>query len=78
MSSENLDSKSGYTPSKIQFDEDDVIQAKVRLGRIKAIADSLVTLDREGYTDCLYKNTIGHLMDAIDSQVEEAKTLLNY
>jgi len=67
-----------YVPMKIKISEDDVIQAKVRLDRIKAIADSLTTIDRNGYTDELNKRTIHDLMETIDSQANEAKALLKY
>ena len=62
----------------VRLAEDDVIQAKVRLDRIKAIADSLATVERNGYTDELFEGTVVNLMDEIDSLVEEGKGLLKY
>lgn len=38
----------------IEMAEENLIFAKERLDRIKAIADSLTTLERNGYTDELY------------------------
>ena len=67
-----------YIPNKVQLDEDDVIQATVRLDRIKALADTLTTIDRNGYSDELYGRSILNLMETIDSQVNEAKALLKY
>ena len=66
-----------YKSAKVTLDEDDVIQAKVRLDGIKAIADSLITIDREGWTDGLYKHTVLNLMETIDRQVNEATALLD-
>ena len=63
---------------KIRFDEDDVIQAKVRLDRIKAIFDALTTVGRNGYTDALYEPTVHNLMETIEDQVHQAKALLEY
>ena len=63
---------------KVRFDEDDVIQTKVRLDRIKAISDVLTTVDRNGYTDELHERTVHDLMGVIESQVEEARALLKY
>lgn len=62
----------------VYLPEDDVIQAKVRLDRIKAIADSLATVERNGYTDELFEETILNLMETINGLVEEAKALLKY
>ena len=62
----------------VYLPEDDVIQAKVRLDRIKAIADSLTTVERNGYTDELFEGTILNLMETIDGLVEESKELLKY
>ena len=42
-----------------------------------AVADSLTTIERNGYTDELYKHTIHGLMGVIDSQVDEAKKTSN-
>ena len=68
---------SGLTRS-VTLPEDDVIQAKVRLDRIRAIADSVATVDRKGYTDELLNGTILNLMNAIDDLVEEGKHFLAY
>ena len=65
-----------YVPIKVEIDEDYVIQAKVRLDRIKAIAESLVTVDREGDLDSLDEHTVLNLIEIIDSQADEAKALL--
>ncbi len=62
----------------VSLDEDDVIQAKVRLDRIKAIADLLATVERNGDTDELFEGTILSLTVAIDDLVEEGKQLLKY
>ena len=62
----------------VYLPEDDVIQAKVRLDRIKAIADLLATVERNGYADELFEGTILSLTGAIDDLVEEGKQLLNY
>ena len=62
----------------VTLQEDDVIQAKERLNRIKAIADLLATVDRNGYTDELLEGPIRNLANAIDSLVEEGKDLLKY
>ena len=62
----------------VTLSEDDVIQAKVRLDRIRAIADSVATIDRNGYTDELFNGTILNLMNAIDDLVEEGKQFLAY
>ncbi len=67
-----------YVGIKVQFDEDDVIQAKVRLDRIKAIADTLTTIDRNGYADELSRHTVMNMMETIDAQANEAKGLLKY
>ena len=69
-----------YIPIKVEIDEDYVIQAKVRLDRIKAVADSLMTIDRDSDIDIegLYKHTVHGLMEVIDSQVDEAKEYLKY
>lgn len=58
--------------------EENLIFAKERLDRIKAIADSLITLERNGYTDELCEGSVGHLMGAIEGLAEEAKALLRY
>ena len=65
-----------YVPMKIEIAEDCLIQAKVRIDRIKAIADSLVTLDRNGRTDELHDATIGDLMNMVETQAIEAKDFL--
>ena len=67
-----------YIPMKVEIDEDDVIQATVRLDRIKAVADSLMTIDHDSDIEGLYKYTIHGLMEVIDSQVDEAKEYLKY
>ncbi len=67
-----------YKPAKIEFDEDDVIWAKESLKRIKAIADVLTNLERNGYTDELFDGSLHGLMGVIDHEVETAKKLLTY
>lgn len=62
----------------VTLPEDDVIQAKVRLDRIRAIADSVATVDRNGYTDELFNGTILNLMNTIDDLVEEGRHFLAY
>lgn len=62
----------------VGFDEEDVIRTKVHLDRIKAVADSITNIARNGYTDELYDRTIHDLMGVIESQVEEARALLKY
>ena len=63
---------------EVGFSEDDVIRIKVHLDRIRAVANSLITVDRNGYTDELCERTIHDLMGVIESQVEEARALLTY
>ena len=46
----------------IPMPEENLIFAKERLDRIKAIADTLTTLERNGYTDELYEGSLHHLM----------------
>lgn len=48
------------------------------MDRIKAIADLLTTVERNGYTDELFEGTLLNLMETIDGLVEQAKDLLNY
>lgn len=62
----------------ISLPEDDVMQAKIRLDRIRAIANSVATVDRNGYTDELFNGTILNLMNTIDDLVEEGKQFLAY
>lgn len=62
----------------IPMSEENLIFAKDRLDRIKAIADTLTTLERNGYTDELYEGSLRHLMETIDGLVEEGKELLKY
>ena len=44
----------------------------------KAVADSLMTIDRDSDIERLYKHTIHGLMEVIDSQVDEAKEYRNF
>ena len=65
------------TPERfVQISDDDHLQLCVHLGRIKAIADSVCTVDRAEYTDGLFPHTLENLMETIDSEVNTANELL--
>lgn len=54
------------------------LSAQESLKRIKAIADVLTNLERNGYTDELFDGSLHGLMGVIDHEVETAKKLLTY
>ena len=60
----------------VTISDDDHLQVLVHLGRIKAVADSVCTLDREKSIECLFPHTLANLMETIDSEVNAAKELL--
>ena len=60
----------------VTIDDDDHLQVLIHLGRIKAIADSICSLDRQNYIDGLFPHTLKNLTETIDSEVDAAKALL--
>lgn len=62
----------------LDLSEDNLIWAKESMKRIKAIANTLTTLERNGHTDELFEGTLHGLMGAIDSEADKALELLEY
>ena len=60
----------------VTISDDDHLQVHVHLGRIKAIADIICTLDRANECEGLFPHTLENLAETIDSEVNAAKELL--
>ena len=61
---------------KVELDEEDLILAADHVDRMQAIAETLTAIDRNGFTDQLFKHTLLHLMETIYSEGDAAKALL--
>ncbi len=74
----NFDTTTDSKQSRIEMNASNVIWAKHRLSCIIAVSDALTVVDRNGYTDELYKHSVLHLMETVEVLASEAKKFLKY
>ncbi len=74
----NLDTTSDNNQSPVELNESNIIWARHRMDCVIAVSDALTVIDRNGYTDELYKHSILRLMETVEVLSDQAKEFLKY